>query len=121
MYLCDYTCDLGLVLKRVRPFWQGINTATGEFIPLEQILLQVSNYIPVDRYDKVSNKSPQCSFPIRPRRLVIEEDLFIYELEYPLPFTELDWSVLEQARLQVEQFPEFINDPNVRLIIRAIR
>lgn len=118
MWLCDYTNDLGFYYKRYKPYIAGIDTRNNRTIPIHDVLLQLSNYVDTGGYYEVGDKEGICTIRGRKRRLVMQERNRIYELEYYLPFTSLDWSVFTDEDLAVETVPEFINDGDLRIITK---
>lgn len=118
MFLCDYTNDLGYQFKRYKPYIIGIDTLNNRTIPIVDVLLQVSNYLDTGGYYEVNNKDATCSSIGRKRRLVLQKANIIYELEYYQPFTMLDWSVFADEDLAVETIPEFINDGDLRVMLK---
>jgi hypothetical protein len=118
MYLCDYTNDLGYVFNRYKPYIIGIDTLNNRTIPTIDVLLQLSNYIDTGGYYEVENGSAVCGSIGRKRRFVMQKGNIIYELEYYLPFTLLDWSVFTDEDLAIETIPEFINDGDLRVLLK---
>lgn len=113
MIICDYTNDLGVVYQRVKPFIRGLNIVTNQLIPYNEVLLNVSNYIPIDGYTEVGDKEAVCPMRGRMRRIIMRFSQAIYELDYYEPFFNLDWLVFDTEEVRVETIPEFINHGNL--------
>jgi hypothetical protein len=118
MWLCDYTNDLGFYYKRYKPYIAGIDTFNNRSIPTHDVLLQLSNYVDTGGYYEVGDREGTCSTRGRKRRLILQKRNIIYELEYYLPFRDLDWSVFTDETLAVETIPEFINDGDLQIMLR---
>ena len=118
MIVCDYVSDLGTIFPRVVPSVKGLNIRENIAIAAEQVLLIASNYISIDGYENVPNRSGVCSVKFRKRVIVLELDNQVLELEYPKPFTDIDWNTLSQTNVKAQTFPEFINDGQVRLQLK---
>jgi hypothetical protein len=118
MIVCDYVSDLGTIFKGVVPSIRGLNIRENEAIDLQDVLLIASNFIPVEDYEQVPNRSGVCSVRFRKRLILLQLDNQILELEYPRPFKNIDWRVLEQSNVKAQIFPEFINDGQVRLQLK---
>lgn len=118
MYLCDYTNDIGIFYRRYKPYIIGIDTFSNRTIPTHDVLLQLSNYVDTGGYYEVTGKQSICETRGRKRRLILQKRNIIYELEYYLPFRDLDWSVFTDEFLAVETIPEFINDFDLRVMLK---
>lgn len=116
MWLCDYTNDLGLTFKRVKPYIIGYNRLTNKVLPTSQTLLEVSNWVDIDGYYEVLPKSAVCTMMGRKRRLVLEKGTVVYEVDYYKPFLDLDWELFQQEGIAVETRPEFINDGDLSIM-----
>ena len=119
MWLCDYTNDLGIKYRRIKPTIIGVNKNTGEGIAVGEVLLIVSNYIAIDGYYEVGNREAVCSLIGRKRRLKLEIGGRYYELDYYKPFTEIDWQLLEGEGIACETLPEYIKDADLKLNMRG--
>ncbi len=113
MILCNYKTDIGIILKNEKPFIQGINKESNDFIPFADLLLQVSNYIPIDGYNLFSgNKKAYCQSKLiqKKRRILIEDHNSIFELEYYEPFTNIDFQAINDLQIKLETIGEQFND-----------
>lgn len=115
VYLCNYRSDLGLVRKRIKPFIQGFSKGDNKIIPAQKSLLIVSNYISIDSYFEGDNKSGYCQAIVKPRRLKYEDSQHVIELEYPLPFTDIDWSLIKAEMVTIKTIGEKISDSIIQL------
>lgn len=118
MILCDYRTDLGDVKKLVRPRLNGVNTNTNESISPSDILLIVSNYVPINAYYERPDKSAVCPYSGRKRRLIMDLGVELIDIEYPEPFTQIDWTVFDSLNIRVETLPEFISDGEIRQFLK---
>lgn len=118
MLVCDYRTDLGRKFKLYRPFITGIDTNRNEFLEPSLILLTLSNYIDTQYYYEVSDKAKPCPLEGRPRRLVIEINPIIIEVEYPIPFIDIDWTIFSDLDVKAETVPEFINNNQVNNFLK---
>ncbi|WP_324281575.1 hypothetical protein VKI22_10495 [Cyanobacterium aponinum UTEX 3221] len=120
MFLCDYKTDIGFIRQRVKPALKGINLITRELIPVDEILLNISAWVSIDDFIEVPDRNAFCSFSSRKRRLLMEFDNKVFDVEYPIPFTELDWSAFNSEGVAVETIPEFINDGNLKIQLNHV-
>lgn len=118
MYLCDYTNDIGVTYRRVKPYIAGIDRRTNRYIPTVDVLLQVSNYIDTGGYYLANRREAVCSMRGKRRRLVVQIGNIAYELDYWKPFTELDWSVFADEDVAVETIGEFIGNDDLSIMLR---
>lgn len=118
MFICDYINDLGYEFKRYKPYIIGIDTLTNRTIPMNDVILQISQYIDMEGYFEVDNKEAICSSRGRKRKLILQKANKIYEFEYYQPFNMLDWSVFTDENIAVETIPEFINDGDLYVILK---
>lgn len=117
MIICDYTNDIGIKYRRVKPFIRGLDIVTNQLMTPQNVLLNVSNYIPIDGYYEVGNREALCQMDGRLRRIIMRFNAVIYELDYYEPFVNLDWSVFDSEEVRVEVLPEFINHGNINTMM----
>lgn len=120
MIICNYTTDLGAVFNRYRPRINGLDLTNNRLIPVDEVLLIASNYVPIDGYETVGDKEGVCNKVGKSRVLVMQFDSKLLELEYYEPFTQLDWSVFNTEEVRVETIPEFIHHGDLDIALRRI-
>jgi len=118
--LCDYISDLGFIRQRIKPSLRGINLVTREFIPPSQILLIVSNYVQINGYYEVPDNFAYCRYAVRKRRLLMEFNDMVFDIEYCQPFINLDWSIFNSENIAVETIPEFIRDDDLKTQLKQL-
>jgi len=116
--LCDYKTDLGGITRLVRPRSQGVNTNTNEDISPSEILTIISNYVPITGYYERFGRTAVCSFNGRKRRLLLQLNNQVIDVEYPEPFINFDWTVFDDLSVKAETVPEFINDAQIRQYLK---
>ena len=115
MFLCDYRSDFGVIQNRYKPLIKGFNKPENKDISAQQILLIISDFISTDNYYEVGDKQKYCplTFVTKARKLIYENSQYLIELEYPIPFTDIDWSIFNLQN-RFETIGEFINDSDIQ-------
>ena len=116
MFLCDYRSDFGVIQDRIKPLIKGFDKSGNKDISVQETLLIISNFISIDNYYEVGNKERYCplTFVTKARRLTYESLNYSIELEYPEPFTDLDWTIIKTEQLSIKTIGEFINDSDIQ-------
>lgn len=117
MILCNYLNDFGHNFRAIRPTIVGKNLLDNQFIPPNECVSIISNYVSTDRYYEVSNKAGYCQLTGRARKLIYQNSEYLIEAEYPEP-PDIDWTIINQENIKIEIIPEFINHSNAKLILK---
>ena len=116
MILCNYRSDFGVIQNRYKPLIKGFDKSGNKDISAQETLLIISNFISIDNYYEVGNKERYCplNFVTKARRLTYGSLNYSIELEYPIPFTDLDWTIIKTEQLSIKTIGEFINDSDIQ-------
>ena len=118
-YFCDYQSDIGHISRLYRPNLSGINKNNNKFIVTADILSIISNWLSIDDYYFLKHKN-SCSLSIvsRPRKVIYEDEKNLIQLDYPRPFSNIDWTSLNNSDIKLKVIGEKINDSTMKLRIR---
>ena len=118
VYFCNYQNDVGIVSKLYRPSIIGFNKDDNEAIETSQVLLIISNWISTDDYYQL-NQSRSCSLGgvSRPRRILYEDSENIIQLDYPSPFTNVDWEAINNSDIKFQAVGERINESTMKFYV----
>lgn len=118
-FYCDYHSDIRIIAKGYKPNLLGVYLKTNKAIPAKDILSIISKYIPTNIYYELNHNSG-CDLGLIsiPRKIIFEDNNNRIEIDYPLPFTKVNWQNILNKKIKFKTVGEVISASSMnRLLI----
>lgn len=120
MYVFDYVSDIGREFKRIKPKIDGRNLVENLILSSEDCLLILSNWIDTADFNQTPKESAVCPISLRMRKLLYQDNQYLIQVDYPLPFLNLDFQLFNNNQIKIKTIPEFISHPYLNIFLNQL-
>lgn len=119
MFVFDYKTDFDSVFDFIKPkiTIRNLSNLSANLSTSEALLL-ISNWVSIDNFYEVAKTSNTCKYRGTLRKLIYQDINYLIQLQYPEPFTSIDWkALLYQPEIKLMATPEFFTHGDLRVIL----